>query len=464
MKKRRRNPERKERSISRNGWTVARFTAPAAGGPSGWFERETDGRGGNFTIERGELVDYDGVFALPLAVARILRDSFRVRVPSSALTDSEGWKAETPEAKRADNPRRVKTSGEDRDAAYELELFIMNDADLHRQQLTPIRLNLLRKYAAGKYDGVKAPKLWEYLAESGAQKYVKEFGGGHWFNVFTPETRRYAARQMAGSFEQAMRAGEYDHLITEKGGVHAKRLAALRASQPKKNPARVVAKRGRASVKDAKGKTVAGYTSKRDGPGFKKVASSLNRKKNPDAFVIALYTDSGKRLTYHAQSNRFTDSQLPSLYRTQIAAKDRAELLIKRVPKIARYKITVEVAQPKEAGSVFGARPRTNPGGRKSNPAAREAQVEAAARLQADFSGHDPQNVTTVSVPDNKVFTPVGKLAGVLYDTTRDGKREKYIHKFRPQSRPLLAASHDGTELRIVGGRFRFTEAGIEDR
>ena len=83
--------------------------------------------------------------------------------------------------------------------------------------------------------------------------------------------------------------------------------------------------------------------------------------------------------------------------------------------------------------------------------------------MQADFSGHEPGNVDTVAVPDSKVFTPVGKLTGVLYDTVRDGKPEKYIHRFRRKSRPLLATSHDGTELRILGGGFRFTEAGIVD-
>ncbi|MGE0294712.1 MAG: hypothetical protein AB7P97_20365 [Hyphomonadaceae bacterium] len=104
---------------------------------------------------------------------------------------------------------------------------------------------------------------------------------------------------------------------------------------------------------------------------------------------------------------------------------------------------------------------------RRGNPQKRRGeaeQIEAAAKLQADFSGHEPGNVDTVRVPDNKVFTPVGKLTGVLYDTIRDGKSEKYIHRFRRKSRPLLATSHDGTELRIVGGRFRVTEAGIEDR
>lgn len=58
----------------------------------------------------------------------------------------------------------------------------------------------------------------------------------------------------------------------------------------------------------------------------------------------------------------------------------------------------------------------------------------------------------------------IGELDGVLYNTVRDGVPEKYVHRFRKSSRPLLAASADGTQLEIVGGRFQMTEAGIEDR
>lgn len=58
----------------------------------------------------------------------------------------------------------------------------------------------------------------------------------------------------------------------------------------------------------------------------------------------------------------------------------------------------------------------------------------------------------------------VGELDGVLYTAVRDNQVEKYIHRFRKRSRPLLAASADGKNLEIVGGRFQFTEAGIEDR
>jgi hypothetical protein len=58
----------------------------------------------------------------------------------------------------------------------------------------------------------------------------------------------------------------------------------------------------------------------------------------------------------------------------------------------------------------------------------------------------------------------IGQLAGVLYDTKRDGVPEKYIHRFKRKSRPLLTVSADGTQLGIVGGQYQFTEAGIEDR
>lgn len=58
----------------------------------------------------------------------------------------------------------------------------------------------------------------------------------------------------------------------------------------------------------------------------------------------------------------------------------------------------------------------------------------------------------------------VGELDGVLYTTVRDGNVEKYIHRFKKKSRPLLTARADGKQLGIVGGQFQMTEAGIEDR
>lgn len=39
----------------------------------GYFERETDGEGGGLWFEQNELRDFDGVYALPSAVAEALR-------------------------------------------------------------------------------------------------------------------------------------------------------------------------------------------------------------------------------------------------------------------------------------------------------------------------------------------------------------------------------------------------------
>ena len=67
--------------------------------------------------------------------------------------------------------------GIDAVAARELKLYIEQDRDLYRQQIVPIIKNVQRKMKSGKYDHAQAPKLWLYLVDNGAKKYVKEFGG-----------------------------------------------------------------------------------------------------------------------------------------------------------------------------------------------------------------------------------------------------------------------------------------------
>jgi hypothetical protein len=104
---------------------------------------------------------------------------------------------------------------------------------------------------------------------------------------------------------------------------------------------------------------------------------------------------------------------------------------------------------------------------RRRNPERRADQQEAidkASRLLEDFSGHAPTHATPVDLPTPEVGLVVGELDGVLYTTIRDGKRERYVHEFRPKSRPLLAADSDGKTLHIVGGQYEFTDAGIVDR
>lgn len=104
--------------------------------------------------------------------------------------------------------------------------------------------------------------------------------------------------------------------------------------------------------------------------------------------------------------------------------------------------------------------PRKRP---RKNPSVRDGLAQASERLQ-NFSGHKPTEVMRVQERNTKTGLVIGTLDGLLYTTVRDNKTEGYIHRFRRKSRPLLAASSDGKSLKIVGGRFEFTEAGIEDR
>lgn len=105
-------------------------------------------------------------------------------------------------------------------------------------------------------------------------------------------------------------------------------------------------------------------------------------------------------------------------------------------------------------------------GGRGKNPVppSSKAKLKMASSLYEDFTGHDADEVIEVKVRDFNVGMPVGECDGVLYTTVRDGVTEKYIHKFKKNSRPTLVTSFDGRQLALIGGNFRFTDRGIEDR
>ena len=111
---------------------------------------------------------------------------------------------------RARKPRAPREERPDPIAARELELFIDNDndADLYRQQGLPILVNLAKKREKGKYDPIKAAKLYKYLADNGAKKYVRVHGGNE--RTFSPDTRREVARRFAKNFGLEASLGNYD--------------------------------------------------------------------------------------------------------------------------------------------------------------------------------------------------------------------------------------------------------------
>jgi hypothetical protein len=96
---------------------------------------------------------------------------------------------------------------------------------------------------------------------------------------------------------------------------------------------------------------------------------------------------------------------------------------------------------------------------RKAAPLAQ--RIEQAAKLSQDFHGSAATRVTRVAMPAQTVAMVLGTLEGVIYRTPEG---TKFLHEFRGTARPRLAATHDGAQLIVQGGRYRMTDRGIVDQ
>jgi hypothetical protein len=129
------------------------------------------------------------------------------------------------------------------EAARELKLYIDNDAQLYRQQFEPILKNLMTKLGRGTYDSAKSVKLWGYLCESGAKKYVKEFGGT-WNHVFTVADRKQCAEAFRDDFEAEAKLGNYDALLPKKYRKNPRKPSKAAKKAAKRAADRLVRARG----------------------------------------------------------------------------------------------------------------------------------------------------------------------------------------------------------------------------
>lgn len=97
----------------------------------------------------------------------------------------------------------------------------------------------------------------------------------------------------------------------------------------------------------------------------------------------------------------------------------------------------------------------------KRRAAALRQRIDAARKLSRDFHEREPTGVRRVAAPSTTVGMVLGVLEGVIYRTP-DGT--KFLHEFRGSARPKLAATHDGRQLIVHGGRYRMTDRGIVDK
>ena len=109
------------------------------------------------------------------------KDDFKPHMMYDPKT-GKGYKADT----HADHVRMDKMGyvhkkpmiKEDKVMERELELFIVNDANIYRQRIQPIIKNMQRKAKSGKYDAELAIKGFMYAVTDGIKQYNKEFGSG----------------------------------------------------------------------------------------------------------------------------------------------------------------------------------------------------------------------------------------------------------------------------------------------
>lgn len=103
---------------------------------------------------------------------------------------------------------------------------------------------------------------------------------------------------------------------------------------------------------------------------------------------------------------------------------------------------------------------------RKKNPVPPSSvlRIEEGMRLFEAFTGHKGELFAVPKPKTPEAVIVVGYCDGIMYETVRDGKTEKYLHRFKKKSRPLLTASTDGKSLYLLGGAYDFTDRGIVDK
>jgi hypothetical protein len=91
--------------------------------------------------------------------------------------------------------------------------------------------------------------------------------------------------------------------------------------------------------------------------------------------------------------------------------------------------------------------------------------VRKGAKLYEAFTGHEAEIVGKTKIPRvPNVLVSVGVIDFIGYTTVRDGRREKYIHKFKRGAAPLFCVTPDGKQIYLIDGKYDFTESGINDR
>ena len=206
--------------------------------------------------------------------------------------------------------------------------------------------------------------------------------------------------------------------------------------------------------------------------GYREKPKARKRKRNPgftgpSSWYIHIQRYAGNRgigpvMIYNGKSFSDRPDARPYAFSSQAAAASMARRLVTNNRKLSVYKVWVAPMLYGEAKVDRAINPK-----RRKNPA--PASLDEAAKKLEEFTGRPARDVIE-SEPrsTDKTGLVIGELDLIGYRQAREGidggRMTRFAHKFRKNSRPLLAVSTDGKQLHIVGGQYEFTDAGIEDR
>lgn len=177
----------------------------------------------------------------------------------------------------------------------------------------------------------------------------------------------------------------------------------------------------------------------------------------------------GGRFRYRVHA-RIRGRRAP-LIETFVAANDATAIAYCKGSLAARLPAGAQVVRLERLGRAPARRGSTGAGARKKgatrrqkNPAPTARELAQAERAFERFTGHRAKVLEQHFLPRaSGAAWALGPVPEIRYIATRNGETVEYVHKFRTKSRPLLAATSDGSMLYLLGGAYSVTDRGIVD-
>jgi len=268
---------------------------------------------------------------------------------------------------------KKRTKG-DKAAAHELILFADNESSIYNQRVS-IHKNLLRKIKKGQYSDTKAAKLWGYWFEAAAKSYAKQNATpADWSRIFSPSTRRLAARSYAsreGKILKAASRGETsDYVYKNPRGrkvkgfrfeIHHRGSSRVETSRKLFATAERAVAAGRKIVAEfadvfrqsasviavPNNAKVRALAKRRKHWGGRTVSNVKKHRarRNPSSAYVLIASRKGKKLFFTGKN--FSDRGSPKVFATQARAKTKERELLARFPVLENWAVFPVPYRPK---------------------------------------------------------------------------------------------------------------------